>query len=115
VTSIAIENAKPPRCSRRRSTASREVEQQRRQEQLAKITADAPDEQRYDPRIRAASKAASYKRQRQSEVDAANAVPDDLMTDEEIEAAHTAPLTAPNEAQKQHIVNRTRAALCDAR
>ena len=92
----------------------REVEQQRRQEQLAKMAADAPDEQRYDPRIRAASKAASYKRQRQSEVDAANVVPADLMNDEEIDAARTAPLTAPNEAQKQHIVNRTRAALSDA-
>jgi hypothetical protein len=53
----------------------REVEQQRRQEQLAKIAADEPEEQRRDPRLRAATKAASYKRQRQSEVDAANAVP----------------------------------------
>jgi hypothetical protein len=56
----------------------------------------------------------SYKRQRQSEVDAANAVPADLMTDDEIEAARTAPLSAPNEELKQHIVNRTRAALSDA-
>ena len=53
----------------------RQVEQQRRQEQLAKIAADEPEEQRRDPRLRVATKAASYKRQRQSEVDAANAVP----------------------------------------
>jgi hypothetical protein len=92
----------------------RKVEQQRRQEQLAKIAADEPEEQRRDPRLRAATKAASYKRQRQSEVDAANAVPADLMTDDEIEAARTAPLSAPNEELKQHIVNRTRATLSDA-
>jgi hypothetical protein len=36
------------------------------------------------------------------------------MTDDEIEAARTAPLSAPNEELKQHIVNRTRAALSDA-
>jgi membrane protein involved in colicin uptake len=91
----------------------REVEQQRSREQLAKIAADEPEEQRRDPRLRAATKAASYKRQRQSEVDAANAVPADLMTDDEIEAAGTAPLTAPNEELKHHIVSRTRAALSD--
>jgi hypothetical protein len=37
----------------------REVEQQRRQEQLAKIAADEPKEQRRNPRLRAATKAAS--------------------------------------------------------
>jgi hypothetical protein len=37
-----------------------------------------------------------------------------MMTDDEIEAARTAPLSAPNEELKQHIVNRTRAALSDA-
>ena len=42
----------------------REVEQKRRQEQLDKMAADEPEEQRRDPRIRAASKAASYKRHR---------------------------------------------------
>jgi hypothetical protein len=46
----------------KKSTAlRREVEQQRRQEQLAKIAADEPEEQRRDPRLRAATKAASYK------------------------------------------------------
>ena len=63
----------------------REVEQKRREEQLAKMAADEPEEQRHDPRNRAASKAASYKRQRQSEVDAANAMPGDLMTDKKSE------------------------------
>jgi hypothetical protein len=93
----------------------REVEQQRRQESSSpKSLPNEPEEQRRDPRLRAATKAASYKRQRQSEVDAANAVPADLMTDDEIEAARTAPLSAPNEELKQHIVNRTRAALSDA-
>jgi hypothetical protein len=91
----------------------REVEQQRRQEQLAKIAADEPEEQRNDLRPRANAREARTKRQRQSEVDAANAVPADLMTDDEIEAAGTAPLTAPNEELKHHIVSRTRAALSD--
>jgi hypothetical protein len=36
------------------------------------------------------------------------------MNDDEIAAARTAPLTAPNEELKQHIVNRTRTALSDA-
>ena len=92
----------------------REVEQKRREEQLAKIAADKPEEQRHDPIPRANAREARTKRQRQSEVDAANAVPADLMTDEEIEAARTAPLLAPHEELKQHIVNRTRAALSDA-
>ncbi len=92
----------------------REVEQQRRQEQLAKIAADEPEEQRRDQSLRAVTKAASYKRQCQSEVDASNAIPAELMNDEEIEAARTAPLAAPNEELKQHIVNRTRVALSDA-
>ena len=50
-------------------------EQQRRQEQLAKMAADEPEEQRHDVRPRANVREARTKRQRQSEVDAANAVP----------------------------------------
>ena len=91
----------------------REVEQQRRQEQLAKMAADEPEGESRQPRQRSVEYGNRTKRQRQSEVDAANAVPADLMNDDEIEAARTAPLTAPNEAQKQHIVNRTRGALSE--
>jgi hypothetical protein len=92
----------------------REVEQQRRQEQLAKMTADEPEEDSRQPRQRSVEYGNRTKRQRKSEVDASNAVPADLMTDDEIEAACKAPLAAPNEELKQHIVNRTRAALSDA-
>ena len=72
VTSIAIENAKMQAEDDR---LRREVEQQRRQEQLAKMAADAPEEQRHDPTPRANVREARAKRQRQSEVDAANAMP----------------------------------------
>jgi hypothetical protein len=92
----------------------RQVEQQRRQELLDKIAADEPEEESRQPRQRSIEYNNRTKRQRQSEVDSANAVPADLMTDDEIEAARTAPLAAPNEELKQYIVNRTRAALSDA-
>jgi hypothetical protein len=103
----AIEETQRPRAADRRRSAASQSRTTSSREQLAKIAANEPEEQRRDPRLRAATKAASYKRQ--SEVDAANAVPADLMTDDEIEAARTALLSAPNEELKQHIVNRTRA------
>ena len=114
VTSIAIENAKPPRCRPKTIDCVAKSNNNAVKNSLPKWL---PTHQTSNATIHESvpyAREARAKRQRQSEVDAANVVPADLMNDEEIDAARTAPLTAPNEAQKQHIVNRTRAALSDA-
>ena len=114
VTSIAIENAKPPRCRPKTIDCVAKSNNNAVKNSLPKWL---PTNQKNNATIYdhvPYAREARAKRQRQSEVDAANVVPADLMNDEEIDAARTAPLTAPNEAQKQHIVSRTRAALSDA-
>jgi len=91
----------------------REVEQARREEQLGDSNGDNDDEDRH--RREGARYARRTKRARDNAEYESTRIPDDLMSDEEIAAARVAPLAPLDEAAKQRIVERVRAALSDAR